>query len=154
MRQGKLAEARAEYDEALKHYAEAMKLAPGDASLKRKHAQLAKQWKVQDEAHAAARLFIYQTWPKADLLQPKATVFEDAKKALEACRKAGDMLGPQKLLLEAIAHGTRLQKRREALEIDVNKEDQEVARKIADASKELKQLILDVQAYLKAASEK
>ena len=152
VRDGKLEEGRAEFDKALAKYNLAIKKGCDDAGLKAHRADLAKRWKTQGAEHAKARAFIYGEWPAADLVKER-TALKEAADALEECRKAGDTLGPQKLLQAAIAHGGKLQEQKAALQLDKNEEDRKAAEVIADVSKELAKLIGATQAYLKQAAK-
>ncbi|MBI1918371.1 MAG: hypothetical protein HYS12_27080 [Planctomycetes bacterium] len=153
IQQGKLEEGNYEFEKALELYDRALQDYPKfkDPELQKRRDELWRRWRPQGPEHEKARVFIYETWPKADLMKDKG-VFKQAHDALEVCRQKKDILAPLKLLQAAITHGGELQKRKEALDLDSSEEDRKIAEGIAERSKELKELITAVQAYLQRAT--
>jgi hypothetical protein len=149
--QGRQEERRYEFGKALALYKKALENYPKykDNALEAHYAKLSERWKPRSEEHRKARLFIYKQWPAADILASKESI-EEASKALDICRMAGDTLAPLKLLDASIGHAGKLQERRAALQLDISEDDRRTAEVLAERSEALKKLIVATQGYLQA----
>lgn len=116
-------------------------------------AELKKLWEPRDDAHRAARLFIYEAWPALDTAGLKARIAE-AHKALEVCRKYDDFLGAARLLRGTEKHAQRILKELNELKPDVNIDDEKPARLIQELIPELRKLDTDLRAFLAKQKEK
>jgi hypothetical protein len=112
--------------------------------------QLKEAWKPKSVKHQTARAFIYDTWPTLEPLKLKANLAQ-ARQAFEACREVGDLLGPQKLVKATVPHVGKLKELLGSLMPDVNEDDRNTAKQIAEVSEGLNTLIKDVSAYLEKA---
>jgi hypothetical protein len=111
--------------------------------------QLKANWAVKGRAHEAARTFIYETWPGLDPEDLKQRGVAEARKALDACRKAGDTLAPQKLAKVALAHQGRLNQKRSELNPDLSTDDVKAAQAIEATLDDLAKLLEEVNDVLK-----
>jgi hypothetical protein len=117
-----------------------------DAALKLRLDNLKKAWEPKSDEHRAARAFIYDTWP--ELVAPAAMNerIKQAQAALAACRKAGDPLGPRKLLRVANSHANKLSQELEKLEPNFNAGDVKPAEELDKVLDLLGKLIKDATA--------
>jgi hypothetical protein len=143
-------EGDAEVGRAIELYEQLLGENLDDAKLKDRIQQLKEAWKAKSVKHQAARNFIYETWPTLEPLKLKARLTE-ARDAFEACREVGDLLGPQKLLKATVPHVGKLKELLGSLMPDVNDDDRNTAKQIAEVSEGLNTLIKDVSAYLEKA---
>jgi hypothetical protein len=124
LERARLLEAQADFAEAIRLY-ESVLARTKDAPEVAKHLlKLKKAWTIPegDEAHARAREFIYNTWPRLDAAGVKAEL-KQAVQAFEVCRNRGDRLTAQKLRLANAAHAGSLKKRLEALRFAADNAD-------------------------------
>jgi hypothetical protein len=140
-----LEEVEAEYGKAIELY-EQVPLQADDAKLREHVTRLKEAWKPKDAQHAAARQFIYETWPKSPAT-PSAMkdLIKEAEKALEECRRVKDPLGPRRLLRAALNHSAQLAKQIEVLSPDVNEDDYKLAKQLADVLDSLARLMKDAK---------
>jgi hypothetical protein len=143
-----LEDQQAEYGKALELYEKV--LADGDdAKLRERVGRLKEAWKPKDDRHAAAREFIYETWPK---VEPSAAAMRKAVKeaegALEVCEQAKDPLGPRRLLKVATDHAAQLTKQLGALSPDVTEDDRKPAEELTEVLESLANLIKKANAYV------
>jgi hypothetical protein len=113
--------------------------------------QLKTNWDTKGPDHEYARKFIYETWPDLDTEDLQRGVGE-ARKALEACRKAGDRLSPQKLAKVALAHQGKLNQKRSELNPDLNVDDVKTAQSIEAVLDDLAKLLKEVNDVLKQSA--
>jgi hypothetical protein len=150
---GKLLEQDAELGQALDLYREALKGGLKDGSLRRHVEDLQKLWMPIDEndkryaRFMEARAFIYKVWPTLDAAGLKERLGE-ARKALQACEEAGDVVGPLKLFKTTAAHADKLRQEREKLNPALNVDDEKPAELIREVSPGLKKLAEDINNYL------
>ncbi|MFO0927661.1 MAG: hypothetical protein U0736_11580 [Gemmataceae bacterium] len=116
-------------------------------------AELKKLWEPRDDAHRAARLFIYEAWPALDTAGLKARIAE-AHKALAVCKAHDDFLGAARLLRGSEKHAQRILKELNELKPDVNIDDEKPARLIQELIPELRKLDTDARAFLAKQKEK
>ena len=113
LRKAMLLEAQAEYDQALTAYEQALAEAQNEPTAKKeieKHLQKLKEaWPLKkgDAAHAAARKYIYETWPKLGTLQNVRDELANARKAFEKCKSVGDWRSVNKMHLASVEVATR-----------------------------------------------
>jgi hypothetical protein len=149
----KLLEQDAELEQALKLYREALEGGLKDEGLRSHVEELQKLWTPIDEKDSRypklmeARTFIYNTWPGLDAAGLKERM-GDARKALEACEQAGDVIGPLKLFKTTVAHADRLRQEREKLKPELHPDDEKPAETIREVSPKLKKLAEDINTYL------
>ena len=110
--------------------------------------KLKERWQTKDENHRRARNFIYGAWPNYRTSAEMKVHMEEARKAFETCRAAGDQLSPVKLLKANIAHTDQLNKEREGLEPEKNEDDRAKLQIIADLYDDLKKLTEGINAFL------
>jgi hypothetical protein len=150
---GRLLEKAYELGEAIALYESARKVKSLDTEeLRGRIADLRKLWNTKDEKHAEARTFIYQRWPKLDTLGLKSEM-EKAKQAFAECKRAGDKIGPQKMLEAMLAHRQRIEKELKELNPKLNVEDEPKTKVIEDVTTELAKLENDLEAYLKTLAK-
>jgi hypothetical protein len=146
--QAQLSENAGEFEKAIQLY-EAIVQKEGEQSSVSSHLKKLKEsWQVKDESHRQARNFIYAVWPKCNTSDKMKANMDQARKALQTCRAAGDKLSPLKLLKANIAHTAQLNKESEGLEPEKNEEDRTRFQTIADVADELKKLTEEVNAFL------
>lgn len=94
---------KADLDKAIAKYEEALRVAGADPNAKteieRALEELKKLWEVKGDAHAAARKFIYETWPNLEKPSDVQDALPAARRALEACKTAGDRIGMMKMYI-------------------------------------------------------
>jgi hypothetical protein len=149
LQQARLLVKQVEVGRALALYEKLLKEAPRQVTpdVRKEYARLKEQWKPKSGAHAAARRFIYDVWPALDT-PAVARRLEEAQTAFKACREAGDLFGPRKLLNATRAHTARLVKEVEALKPDVNIEDDKPLQVIRALAPQLQKLDEEITAYL------
>jgi hypothetical protein len=147
-----LAEEKADYDQAIKLYESALKEIK-DPQREEYLEKLKALWATKDEAHAAARRFVYDTFPGLDTAGLEREM-ENARKALAEFKRVGDKLSPNKLLQAANTHSSRI--RQEAAKLkDENYDGQETDnQRLANVSKELVPLIKETVDFLQTKDSK
>jgi tetratricopeptide (TPR) repeat protein len=94
---------KADLDKAIEKYEEALKVAGADPAAKteieRALEELKKLWEVKGDAHAAARKFIYETWPNLEKPADVQDALPAARRAFDACKVAGDRIGMMKMYI-------------------------------------------------------
>jgi hypothetical protein len=109
--------------------------------------KLEKKWKPVSDAHAAARVFVYKTYPAlktADL----AGRWKDVENAFEQCKKASDRYGLIKLLKTSERSRDRATAEANALKPHLNPDEEKPAKQIAEVLTKLVKLIDDANAAL------
>jgi tetratricopeptide (TPR) repeat protein len=144
----RLAEDKAEYEQAIDLYKKALAVI-NDPAAKKQLEDLEAKWKPLDKNHIRARKFIYETWPNLDTRGLESEM-EAAGKALEECKSAGDRLTPRKLVLATRTHVNRLRQERDELKPDVRESDQKPLERIVKVGAELQKLMSDALEYLKS----
>src|SRR5205823_3128293 len=119
----RLLENDGEIEKAIQLY-ESIAQKEGDQSAISSHVKkLKERWQTKDENHRRARNFIYGAWPNYRTAADMKAHMEEARKAFQTCRDAGDKLSPVKLLKANIAHTAQLNKESEGLEPEKNEDD-------------------------------
>jgi hypothetical protein len=142
-----LLETEAEFAQALVLYARFLKESPGQPKVQSHVDQLKRDWAVKSPEHAAAREFIYKTWPQLEVNGLKAGLPE-AKKAFDVCRKNGDALTPRKLLRANIVHGANLKKRQDVLKRQDTDDNRAEWKTIGQVVEALRKLHAEVAAFV------
>jgi hypothetical protein len=148
--QAKLLEGQAEFGKAIEAYKEVLKAGIKDPKLedyRNKVKRLEAAWAIKSPEHEAARKFIYETWPSLGTDQLKGGI-SDARNALDACRKAGDKLAPQKLAKVALSHDGKLKQKKADLNPDANQEEVKAAQDIEATLDDLAKLLIQVNEVL------
>jgi tetratricopeptide (TPR) repeat protein len=146
----KLLEREGEIGKALAIYEKLLKQGAKVVNLQQKVDELRTIWVPKNEKHAKARTFIFDVWPTLDNVGLKAHL-EEARQALETCKKESDTLGPQKLLDATVAHGLRMEREVVDLKPNLNLEDEKPARLIEELTPQLERLAREIDTYLKRA---
>jgi hypothetical protein len=149
----RLLEKSYDYGEALKLYESASKVKGLDTGLREHIAELHKLWDPKDKKHEEARDFIYQKWPKLDTPGLKAQM-DKAKEAFAECKRAGDRVGPQKMMEAMLVHRQRIEKELKDLNPRLNVEDEPKTKVIEEVTTELAKLEADIEADLKTFTSK
>jgi hypothetical protein len=101
--EAKLLAQKADLDQAIAKYEEALKLTATEPAAKveieKALEELRKLWEVKSPEHANARKYIYETW--ANLAQPQEVreALAPARRAFETCKSAGDRISLMKMYL-------------------------------------------------------
>jgi hypothetical protein len=111
-------------------------------------ADLRKEWATKNDEHRKARAFLFEVWPTLDDEGLKAKL-DEAKAALETCKKAGDATTLTKFLRAADGQVARMNQELGTLRPDINIADEMQAKVIKEALDAVAPLVGDVSAYLK-----
>jgi hypothetical protein len=141
----------AEVGKAIDIYKKLLELYPMDDAIKNSLADLEALWKPKNEAHAAARTFIYDVWPRLDTENVKLRL-EEARKVFVVCQKEKDRIGPRKLYDTSVAHGLRMEKELGQLN-QINIDDEKRIKLINEVNLALAKLTTDIDLYLKTTKE-
>lgn len=113
LRAAELLVTQAEYDAALAKYEEALTETKDDAAARQRietpYLSLKNAWSVKlgDAAHADARRFITETWPKLATLTEVRDLLPNARRAFEKSKAVGDRLGLNKMNAASVEVVTR-----------------------------------------------
>ena len=138
---------KADYGQAIEKYREAIKASADEpaakAELETALAQLEKDWEVKDDAHAAARKFVYDTWPKWDTPAEMRDGLPEAKKAVAKCQAVRDLVTLRKFYLTGPQvlerYGEAMKKLTDAATED---EDKAAVRALLVVGEELEKLLM------------
>jgi hypothetical protein len=147
----RLLESQAEFGEALAIFGRALAEGCDDPQIKEHVESLRSSWATKDEAHAKARAFIYEQWPKLTKREELRARLSRARTAFETCREAGDALSPQMLLRTNLEHSVRLTKEVEALNPRDYEDDRKIADTLLNLADDMKNLNDDIRSYLRSA---
>lgn len=96
---------KADYAQAIEKYKEAIAQAADEPAAKAEMeaalAGLEKEWAVKDADHAAARAFVYDTWPKWEKPAEMRDGLAEAKKAVAKAQAVNDLVTLRKFTLTA-----------------------------------------------------
>jgi tetratricopeptide (TPR) repeat protein len=143
----RLLENDGEIEKAIQLY-ESIAQKEGDQSISSHVKKLKERWQAKDENHRRARNFIYGAWPNYRTSAEMKAHMDEARKAFQTCRDAGDKLSPVKLLKANIAHTDQLNKEKEGLEPEKNEDDRDKFQTIADVADDLGKLTEGINAFL------
>jgi hypothetical protein len=143
--QAKLLESQGELEKALTIYSDLQKQKLlGDYAAKIQ--ELEGILTPKNDAHAAARRFILEAWPK--LTTPELVKgLDEAQKAFEECKKVGDKFGPKRLLDLAVPHAVRVDREKASIRPLVT--PQAEIDQLNTVGTGLKKLAGEIDAYLK-----
>jgi len=144
----RLMRSKAEYDQAIQIYEDALKKHGANEQVQKELDQLKSEWKVEGPAHQRARDFIYDDWPKQDRTHRLKSRMRDANDAFEEIKKAKDKLAAHKLALINVAHADRLNKELKGLKPDEREDDKAAAKLIEDVAGDLQKLHQDVLDFI------
>jgi hypothetical protein len=150
IKQAQLLEGEAEFGKAIDFYKKVLEAGIKDPKLedyRNKVKRLEAAWAVKSPEHETARKFIYEVWPNLEPDELKRGI-SDARNALDACRKAGDKLAPQKLAKVALTHDGKLKQKKADLNPDLNQEDVKKAQDIEAVLDDLAKLLVQVNEVL------
>jgi len=150
---GKLLEAAAEYDKAISLYEQAFAVGGEDPSLKSHLDDLKRIWRLRDERHRKAHMFIHETWPEAKYAGQMKALLSEAWWAFETCRGYGDWLRVRKLYKVNITLGSKLARELEALKNDAE-DERKTVKAINEVIEELKKVNDDVAKFLRGVEPK
>jgi hypothetical protein len=147
---GKVLEKNFDLGKALAIYKKVLAEGFESEALRKHVADLEKAWQTVDEKHRDARAFIYNVWPDLDNAGLK-TRLPEATEALAVCKRANDLIGPQKLLKATVAHVIRMEQELSGLKPDINIDDEKPAQLIKEVAPGLSKLIRDAKEFLDKA---
>ncbi len=140
---------KADVPQALEIYDQVIKDGLGSADIKEEAERLRKLWQPASEQHRRARQFIYETWSATTLdVRQLNEKREEARQALEVCKKAKDLFGVKKHLDATVEHGGRLQTLLDKLN-PVNVEEEKQIEEIQKLAPKLRDLAVDAENFLK-----
>jgi hypothetical protein len=146
-----LLERDAEFEKAIELYERVLKEGGDDPRLREKLNTLKQAWGRNSEAHSKARAFIYDIWPRQETAAQMDSRLSEAHKAFQACKEAGDILSPQKLLKTCVEHTARLAKEADGLRPEAREDDRRTAETIIKLTEALKKFNEQVKDYLAKA---
>lgn len=147
-----LQEAEYDFDAAIRLYEQVVQASPEQIKVKTHLEQLKEAWKIKSKEHADARHFVYKVWPTLDVAGLQKNL-DEAKKAVDACRSAGDKLTLQKMLRVDVGHTANLKKQLDTLNRRLTEDNRNQARALAAASEALLRLHNEAAAFVGARKE-
>ncbi len=164
IRSAELLADQAEYDKALGKYQEALAAVAGEPAARQRievpYQSLKKAWQVKpgDAAHAQARKFIVDTWPKLAALKDVRDQLPVARQAFDRCKAVGDRLAVKKMHLAGIEIASRssddLKNFTEAAKASKEEEEFKTLETFTKVNEDLHKLLKDVHDYLLAGQKK
>ncbi|MER3415698.1 MAG: hypothetical protein C4297_05735 [Gemmataceae bacterium] len=137
VKQARLREAAAEFDQAIRLYQQALKEDPKQPEVQRHLKELQDQWTLKSSAHKQARQFIRETWDKLTESEDIRTHLKKTLAAVDTCFKEGDTLTPRLVLRINLRHMDQLSALLRSLAPESSSEDQELAKKLQQVIEEL-----------------
>jgi hypothetical protein len=155
LQRGRLLEARAEYEEAIKLYKQVLAESPDQPKVKSYLANLEQTWEIKNNpTHQAARDFVYRQWSQPlDTAGLKAAL-PRARNSLETFKKAGDRLSARKLALANLVHAPALEKRLAVLRQRPGEDSTNETRLIRQLAQDLARLSADAVAFSRHSQQK
>lgn len=152
--QGQIAEENLKFEDAIRFYAESLKLDANQPILKRKLDTLRRIWLIRNNpAHQAARDFFVKTWPELGWRDVRSR-FEEAEKHLRELEKVGDFLTARLFLRANLAHIEKVQALLTQLTSSTSEEDQTKAEEVEGLLDQLRLLNKDLLDFIAKASPK
>ncbi len=155
VRAAELLVTQAEYDAALAKYAEVLREVNDDAAARQKIEMtiqnLKNAWALKpgDKAHAQARQFIVQQWPKLGALPDVRDQLPNVRRSFERCKAVGDKLSLSKMQLAAVEVITRFADELKKLaDMATEEEDKKTVEQYVKVNEDLQKLLSDVEQYL------
>ncbi|MCC6417545.1 MAG: hypothetical protein IT429_04785 [Gemmataceae bacterium] len=151
LERARLKEGEADYETAIQLYEAVLRNRKDQADVKSHLEKLKAAWAIEDgdTAHAQARDFVVNTWPRLTVAEVAAQL-PKAAAALKVLVSRKDRLTPQKLLRANIDHAKRLRKELEVLRFAADSEDNRARTKVlVRAAEQLQALHPEVHTFLK-----
>ena len=155
IREAELFVTQAEYDQALAKYKDAVAEVQDEPAAKQRiesaYQSLKKAWALTpgDQAHAEARTFIMDFWPKLSTAKDVRDQLPEARKAFEKCKAVGDRLALNKMHQASVEVTTKfvdeLKKLSEGAMEEEDKNTLEIYQKV---NEDYSKLLKDVENYL------
>src|SRR5262249_48609701 len=89
--QARLLEGQADFGQAIAPYEKILQIRPSQPNVGEHLKQLKQGWELKGDKHAAARTFVYETWPTLDVAGLKKNL-ETARQHLATLKAVGDRL--------------------------------------------------------------
>lgn len=144
----------ADYDNAIARFDDAiarLEAEEAKTAVAKRRDDLKALWATRSQAHAAARRYIYENWPRLDTLRSISEGIPKARAAFEECKKVGDKLTLNKLNLAAVDITSKLGDIGNRVTGD-GESDRALIVEIRKATDDLLALLEDVQKYAGNAS--
>jgi hypothetical protein len=145
----RLLESQADFAQAIKIYEKILDEHRKETNVRKRLKRLADAWVIQSKDHRAARLYIYEKWPKIKGPVALAKNLKTVRAKWKECQKAHDLLTPLKLLRVNLRHAHALKKRMADLRPKESEDDRKEVKVIGQVAGELKQLHEEITKYLK-----
>ncbi len=146
--QADIPQALTKYDEALK---QTMENEPVRAEIIKVVEEINKDWKEKDAAHATARKFIYETWPKLETPKEITDKISEAKRCFQVCQTNGDKYTLRKMFLSGVTVAEKFAEGIKPLSMIPAETDEELAirKKYQEAGDALQALLADLGKAIK-----
>lgn len=154
--QAQAAEAEGHFGQATAFYREALPGLEGKqkADLQKHLEDLQRVINTRNPDHAEAKRFFEEVWPRLRTARDLKENLARARKALDACKAAGDYLSPRVFILANVAHGAELRKRIETLGTQDTEDARAEVKLIGDVAPAVEDLDKEVRAYVGANQPK
>ncbi|MCI0638070.1 MAG: hypothetical protein L0Y72_28030 [Gemmataceae bacterium] len=139
LERARLLEGEADFEQALALYGQFLKASPDQKKIREHWEALAKAWVIKDEAHAQARTYFYQVWPRLEVDDLRKNL-DKAQKFLSTCAAAQDRLTPLKIVQANVSHAAALKRRLDALRRQDTEDNRLQAKAIAQVADGLRRL--------------
>ncbi len=139
LERARLLEGEADFDQAIALYEKVLAASPEQSKVKDYLDRLKAEWLPRGPAHAQARAFLMETWPRLEATD-LASNLNKAQKALAVCREAGDTLTPRKVLRMTVLHASHLEKQLDTLKRQESSDNIAQAKVIAGVIEGLRRL--------------
>ena len=116
-----------------------------------KRQKLKNEWALKegDSAHAQARQYIYEKWPKLGSIREIQVELPNARTAFEKCKNVGDRLTLNKMYLAGVEVSTRFgEELKRAIDSANDEEDKKSLERNQKVSEDLKKLLKDIEAVV------
>jgi hypothetical protein len=141
LEEARLHEDQAEFSEAIALYEKVLAEGGEDGRIRQHLESLRRSWALKDrDAHAKARSFVYEVWPKLTSASQMKERLADARQSLQTCRQLGDYLTPKMFLRANTAHTADLEKEAESLRPQENEDDRKKVDTILALIEDLRKL--------------
>ncbi len=130
-------------------YEKVLKARPNEAKVREHLDDLKQGWALKGKQHAAARKFVYETWPKLDVAGLKQNLPE-ARKAPATLKEAGDRLTAEKMKQANAVHVANLAKETDRLKRHYSVDNANRAKAIAAVAAGLGRLHGEIAAFIAA----
>jgi hypothetical protein len=151
--QARLLEAQADYAQAIALYEKVVAARPKEEKLREHLDELKQGWELHGEKHAAARKFIYDTWPRLDAVGLKQNL-KTAREALTTLKGVGDRLTAEKMRQANAVHVATLKKELDRLKQSNNPDSPGRAKDLAKTAADLGQMHAEISAFVAARASR